>query len=878
MELCRGMDVGARVGMVVICGWAIVAGGTSCPALASDHARVLARSERDAGGGRGDDVAAEEPSGVLVDYRLNRSRLAVLFRPDTTPEARAEVLDETQSQPDAAASGELAGGDWILWRSAISQDGLEDALSHLGELAARPEVAFVSPVFLDRQNAQFAIGTHIVVRMASHPRRQKDERLTALTEEFEIVTTRDVGKDVTECTLRSAARTAEEVLAQVEELAARPGILASEPEIVALGVRDPGVTDLGRGGWVASLLSRGLRLFQVDGGGLVQPTGRGGPCPNGGFASESFSQWKAFAGSNNFSSGVTLSPTSPLPDRHVITSGAGYDPQVGGTILPVVNPLGPPHSVRLGNEKNGAQAEALEYTMLVTPQNMNFVFNYAVVLQDGGHEPARQPFFEVRVKWWLLTVHDFKVAAKVGDPYFHSAGHDGVVYKPWTCYMIDLSSFVGKTVTIRFTTADCTDTGHFGYAYIDSLCEAYGSILADFIMPTDVCVEGGPIIADGTASVNETDVFWSVEESDANFGRPNPLSEVMQWFPAQQAGPLDLIVFMASHGKTLKCDSYYRVKLAVRNDCIGWRETVKLLHTLPCPDFELGPDRDICCTNPQPVTIGPLAPPNPPAIGYLWHSNPAGFSSTSPTVTVNPTGVTTYTLVATGANGCTHSDSVQVRIDAPIHVDLDVTHNTAYPCQVTSILLPTTTTDTTACVFTPVGPNSSHGRDYPWTYLWSTGATSPSLSVDPVSSGTYSVSVSNACYTATDTITVQGCPPFTGPFPDLIFPSAFTPNGDGLNDVFVVFELGLGQNQVPAYGALSFRFTIYDRWGNQVAQTTANTGRCDGFYNGQIRWNGTRDGSSAIVQEDVYVWTLELKRCPDSVWERVRIDSVTVIR
>jgi len=45
-----------------------------------------------------------------------------------------------------------------------------------------------------------------------------------------------------------------------------------------------------------------------------------------------------------------------------------------------------------------------------------------------------------------------------------------IVYINWRCAQIDLSSQVGKQVTVEFVTADCGFGGHCGYAYIDSFC------------------------------------------------------------------------------------------------------------------------------------------------------------------------------------------------------------------------------------------------------------------------------------------------------------------------------------------------------------------------------------------------------------------------
>lgn len=65
-------------------------------------------------------------------------------------------------------------------------------------------------------------------------------------------------------------------------------------------------------------------------------------------------------------------------------------------------------------------------------------------------------------------------------------------------------------------------------------------------------------------------------------------------------------------------------------------------------------------------------------------------------------------------------------------------------------------------------------------------------------------------------------------------PNAFTPDGSGLNDVFMVYGMNIDD----------FELRIYDRWGMLIF--TSNS-----IYNG---WDGTFKGDKC--QEDVYVWKL----------------------
>lgn len=72
-------------------------------------------------------------------------------------------------------------------------------------------------------------------------------------------------------------------------------------------------------------------------------------------------------------------------------------------------------------------------------------------------------------------------------------------------------------------------------------------------------------------------------------------------------------------------------------------------------------------------------------------------------------------------------------------------------------------------------------------------------------------------------------------------PNAFTPNGDGLNDVFLPQGFGLNPD--------GFQMYIFDRWGSLVYQTNDIT----------KGWNGHANNGSSVAQEDVYVWKIIVK-------------------
>jgi gliding motility-associated-like protein len=99
----------------------------------------------------------------------------------------------------------------------------------------------------------------------------------------------------------------------------------------------------------------------------------------------------------------------------------------------------------------------------------------------------------------------------------------------------------------------------------------------------------------------------------------------------------------------------------------------------------------------------------------------------------------------------------------------------------------------------------------------------------PINTTTYYLTVDNGTCKATDSLVV------TAECSSIYMPSAFTPNGDGLNDVFTAFGMDLKEYQL----------IIYNRWGEKIFQTKdINLG-----------WDGTYKGTASPL--GLYIWELE---------------------
>jgi gliding motility-associated-like protein len=191
-------------------------------------------------------------------------------------------------------------------------------------------------------------------------------------------------------------------------------------------------------------------------------------CPNIGFENGDLTGWQGDIG---FCCPIETLNSGIINGRHSITSGTGTDPYTENTVT-VVDPGGN-YSARLGNSNVGAEAERMRYTMTVSPENVLFIYKYAVVMEDPGHSYVDQPRFQLRVldsNGILIDpiCAEYTVVSAPSIPGFISV--EGIRYKDWTTVGLDLTPFMGETIQLEFSTGDCAQGGHFGYAYVDASC------------------------------------------------------------------------------------------------------------------------------------------------------------------------------------------------------------------------------------------------------------------------------------------------------------------------------------------------------------------------------------------------------------------------
>ena len=365
-------------------------------------------------------------------------------------------------------------------------------------------------------------------------------------------------------------------------------------------------------------------------------------CPhNIDFEDGDFTGWICYTGSvasidnRNI---ITLNQSGAEYDRHTMYSSfpsAGTDPYSG---LPINCPNGSGHSIRLGNNKGGGQAEGISYTFTIPDnrESYSLIYHYAVVFQDPDHLESQQPRMEIEIanlsdneviECSSFTFHPF---GSVLPGFFLSpnpGGETPVWCKDWSAVSINLDHKAGKTIRLFFKTADCTFKRHFGYAYIDVNSECSSEFVGATYCHDDTAVSV-------VAPYGYQHYKWFDKTSNRVLGT----SQTLRLQPPPPVGTtvaVELIPF----------DGY------------GCLDTMyaRLVDTLTVRAIA-GPDLLSC--NLKPVQLG--VPPKPGLV-YNWTPETGLSNPNTANPFANPLITTSYILTANSfGGGCVSTDNVLV--------------------------------------------------------------------------------------------------------------------------------------------------------------------------------------------------------------------------
>jgi gliding motility-associated-like protein len=326
----------------------------------------------------------------------------------------------------------------------------------------------------------------------------------------------------------------------------------------------------------------------------------------------------------------------------------------------------------------------------------------------------------------------------------------------------------------------------------------------------------------------------------------------------------------------------YIVTGTTANGCVA-KDTVQV-STHPLPTITKTPDTAICLNSP--VSLFAAG-----GVSYTWSPGSSLNNATISNPIATPAGDTKYLVEVLDTYGCSHKDSINVRIRprpvftiSPSHgvctgdtTTLFATGGNIYnwspaaslsdALSASPVATPTTTTeysvqitesvcnyDTILRVSVTVNARptviAERANDItctlPTSRLTATGATTyqwtPASALDFPGSPNPIASISaNTIFTvvgtnqfgcsSSDTVLVKV---LTDSKPIFVLPNAFTPNNDGNNDCFGIRHWG---------SATLLEFSIFNRWGEKIFSTT-NPSQC---------WDGTYKGRNSDIGAYAYV-------------------------
>ena len=225
----------------------------------------------------------------------------------------------------------------------------------------------------------------------------------------------------------------------------------------------------------------------------------------------------------------------------------------------------------------------------------------------------------------------------------------------------------------------------------------------------------------------------------------------------------------------------------------------------PLPQIYTDGNGGYCENTPHKLTVGSLTGQS---LSYQWTSPDGSVNSGSELnlglLSMSASGV--YQVQASSGTSCSVTETINLQVYPSPHIRFN---NSDTICSEQEVML---------------NPGSGFA-----TYKWQNGSTEPQLLA--TSEGIYWVTVTdnNGCQ-ATDSVIVRQC--------ELLvwMPNVFTPNGDGLNDVF----LPVYNPDVP----ITFQMKIFNKWGEELF-------RSDNISQG---WDGTFKGK--LCTQDVYSWII----------------------
>ena len=596
--------------------------------------------------------------------------------------------------------------------------------------------------------------------------------------------------------------------------------------------------------------------------------------PNIDFEKGNFSNWTCYTGNVSAAGGTNtislVQQPGPVPGQHTMYTGPSAETDFFGGFS-VNCPNGSGHSIKLGNNTGGGQAEGISYEFTI-PANRNvysLIYHYAVVFQDPGHEIYQQPRLEIEVRnvtdnsVLYCSSFTFIPFGSILPGFFVSPFQQdttNVWCKDWSAVSINLDNNAGKTVRLSFKTADCTFTRHFGYAYIDVNSECSSEFVGATYCPDDAFVNvTAPFGYQGYTWFNNTFTQTLGNSQNIVFNPPPPVGTTIavEVVPYAGYGCLDTLY-------AILIDTLTVISNAGR-DTLSCNGNAVPIGANPRPGFIYRWDPPTGLSNP--LTANPRAGPLITTTYILTTRSAGGGCPDTDTVVVEASTIDTSLAVIGKLAYCvTSGDSTVFRVSPtdsihwlrdnfPISGQTGISYKATQSGNYRAFLMnekgcTALTEEKTVLIEVPIPgirypieyavvnyPQQLKARqigiDVEWnppTFLSSTESWVPTFNGTIDKEYTITIVTAAGC-TTVDTQLVKV-------FKEVKFyvPSGFTPNQDGLNDYLKPIPVGIKEFKY---------FRVYNRWGQLIFDLKDDPRGWDGKLKG-------RDQATQVV-----VWMAE---------------------
>jgi CHU_C Type IX secretion signal domain len=287
---------------------------------------------------------------------------------------------------------------------------------------------------------------------------------------------------------------------------------------------------------------------------------------------------------------------------------------------------------------------------------------------------------------------------------------------------------------------------------------------------------------------------------------------------------------LAYNGATLQVGEVRTFNFMTVNNC----DSVVTVTVLSHPSVSFSVSADTTCYNAPTATLTVV----PPASGPTPFEYSLDGTNYQSSLVFDELSADNYTVLLRDANQCIFEQNALVTAYPPLNVELT---NGFLPCDSSNITLL---------------PVVLSGRSQ-LLYRWADGSELPELSVKEP--GNYSVQIDDGCSTQTyNSEVVWGD---AGDWAQVYVPNVFAPESSSDANAYFRPFVGSGLQ------VLSYRMSVFDRWGDQLYTTTS----MDEGWHGPV---GDR-----MMQSAVFVWYLEVEVafCGRRTWIK-KSGDITVIR